>query len=204
MKKKLLKFLKKEYLLLYAIIFVGSYLRLQGVLTNSFAFTYDVGRDMLALSNIVNLHKFPLIGATTGLPGVFYGPWWYYMLTPFFILLSGNPQGIAFVMAIVGLLIVVLGFLLGKKIGGVFFGLLFAVILSTSHYMVSLSAQIWNPNIIPLFIMFVLLILQKIYSLDKPRLREFFFLGLLLALNIDLEIIFGSGNSLGYNPCNFS
>ena len=91
----LLKLFKKEYLLLYFFILVGAFLRLQGVFTNSFAFTYDVGRDMLALSAIVHLHKIPLIGATTGLPGIFYGPWWYYMLTPFFIIFSGSPQGIA-------------------------------------------------------------------------------------------------------------
>ena len=77
--------------ILILVIAVGAFLRLQGVFTNSFAFTYDVGRDMLALWNIAIVHKIPLIGPIIGgnsasdLPGIFYGPWWYYFLTPFFI-----------------------------------------------------------------------------------------------------------------------
>lgn len=186
------KFLKKEYLLLCLIILLGVFLRLQGVFTNSFAFTYDVGRDMLALFNIVNFHKIPLIGATTGINGIFYGPWWYYMLTPFFVIFRGNPQGIALTMAIIGIVTIVLGYYLGNKIGGKTFGLLFAFILSFSHQMVSLSSQIWNPNITPLFILLIFFILYQIYAtVKKDKAKYFFLLGLLLALNIDLEIVFG-------------
>ncbi len=192
MKKKLSFLLKKEYLLLYLFLIFGSFLRLQGVFTNSFAFTYDVGRDMLALANIVYDHRIPLIGATTGLPGVFYGPWWYYMLTPFFIIFMGNPQGIAFIMALIGIVSIFLGFILGKKIGKTFLGILLSLLISVSSTMISLSAQIWNPNIAPLFVIFILLVLNKIYSKEnKSKLRYYFLLGVLLALNIDLEIVFG-------------
>ena len=198
MKSKLSALFKKEYLILYVIILLGSFLRLQGVLTNSFAFTYDVGRDMLALRNIYYLHKIPLIGQTTGLPGVFYGPWWYYILTPFFILFSGNPQGIAFVMALMGIFSIILGFLLGNKIGGNFLGLIIATLISISYSMISLSAQIWNPNIIPLFIILVLLVLNKLYSSGKNiQVRYYFLLGLLLTLIMDLEIVFGLFFSIG-------
>src|ERR1035437_6914212 len=122
--------LKKEYLILYFIIFVGSLIRFPGIFTNSFAFTYDVGRDMIALWNIAYLHKIPLIGATTGLPGVFYGPWWYYLLTPFFIVASGDPQGIAFVMSLIGILSIVFAFILGKRLGENFLGLSLALMIS--------------------------------------------------------------------------
>lgn len=192
MKKYLFKFFKKEYLILYVIIIIGAYVRLQGVFTNSFAFTYDVGRDMLALSNIVHLHKIPLIGATTGLPGIFYGPWWYYMLTPFFIIFSGNPQGIALTMALVGIVSIILGYCLGKSLGGNFLGLNLAGLISVSPNLISLSSQIWNPNISPLFVILILMLLGKIYGKDKKgKLLIYLFLGLLLALSIDLEIVFG-------------
>jgi len=192
MKRKLLSFLKKEYLILFVIILVGAFLRLQGVFTSSFAFTYDVGRDMLALSNIVHLHRIPLIGATTGLPGIFYGPWWYYFLTPFFILFSGNPQGIALTMSLIGILTIIIGFVLGKRLGGNLLGLTFASVISVSSVMVSLSAQIWNPNITPMFVMLALLVLDKLYKKDKKdNLKYYFLLGLLSAFIIDLEIVFG-------------
>ena len=111
-KLKLSDFLTKELLVLYLLLIIGSFLRLQGVFSNSFAFTYDVGRDMLALWNIVYDHKIPLIGATTGLAGVFYGPWWYYFLTPFFVIFRGDPQGIAFLMSVIGVLSIVASYYL--------------------------------------------------------------------------------------------
>ncbi len=195
---KLSYFLKKELLVLYVIILAGAFLRLQGVITNSFAFTYDVGRDMLALWNIAYLHKVSLIGATTGLPGVFYGPWWYYLLTPFFIAVSGSPQGIAFVMSLVGILSIILVFILGKKLGGNLLGVCLSSIVSISGIFIFLSSQIWNPNIVPLFVILVLLVLFKIYLPDKKNKSKYYFLlGLILTLIIDLEIVFGLLLSIG-------
>ncbi len=183
---------KKEYLPLYLIILVGAFLRLQGVLTNSFAYTFDVGRDMLSLWDIVYAQNITLIGPTTGLPGVFYGPWWYYLLIPPFILFSGNPAGIAFTMSVVGIVSIVVAFILGNKIGGKFLGLSFALLISSSPVMVFMSTQIWNPNIIPFFILLLLLVLYKIFEQDKKsKLKYYFFLGLLLSFTIDLEIVFG-------------
>jgi 4-amino-4-deoxy-L-arabinose transferase-like glycosyltransferase len=198
MKLNLYSFIKKEYILLYFIILVGAFLRLQGVFTNSFAFTYDVGRDMLALWNIAYLHKVPLIGATTGLPGVFYGPWWYLFLTPFFIIFSGNPQGIAFIMSLIGVLTIFFAFILGKKIEGNLLGISLASIVSVSPVMISLSAQIWNPNISPFFVILSLLSLHKIFEETKKNKQKYYFLlGLLLSIIIDLEIVFGILFSIG-------
>ncbi|MGE5042387.1 MAG: hypothetical protein ACM3IJ_05810, partial [Candidatus Levyibacteriota bacterium] len=68
----------KSILLFYgflALVFlIGFYLRAVGIFSNSFAFTYDVGRDLLEVQKIVSAHKIPLIGQTTGLGGLFYGP----------------------------------------------------------------------------------------------------------------------------------
>ncbi len=198
MKLSLRSFLKKEYLILYLIILVGAFLRLEGVFTNSFAFTYDVGRDMLSLWNIVYNHKITLIGATTGIQGVFYGPWWYYILVPFFILFSGSPQGIAFIIAMIGILSIFLSYYVGKKIGGGLLGISMALLTSISPTMISLSSQIWNPNIAPFFVLLIILVLERIYSLEqKAKLTYFFALGVLLALNIDIEILWGILFSLG-------
>jgi hypothetical protein len=51
---------------------------------------------------IIKIHKLSLIGSTTRLPGLFYGPWWYYFLIPPFLLSGGNPQGIVLFMGFVG------------------------------------------------------------------------------------------------------
>lgn len=176
--------------MLSAILLIGFYLRIGGVFTNSFAYTYDVGRDMLQVSQIVATHKIPLIGQTTGLGGLFYGPWWYYILTPAFIASSGNPQGVAFFMVLVGLAAIVLAFILGRSVAGNRMGLLFATFSAFSPVMVGLSSQIWNPNIAPLFIFLTLLGLTLIKKKSKVSLWHFL-VGFFLALLLDTEIVFG-------------
>src|SRR5205085_2870627 len=152
---------------------------------NSFAFTFDVGRDMLALFNIVHLHKIPLIGAIAGgAPsagiGIFYGPWWYYFLTPFFVIFSGDPRGIAFTMSLIGILVIIFGFILGKKLGGNILGIYISSLISISPNLISLSSQIWNPNISPLFVIMVLLVIYQILK-EHKQIKYFFPLGILLA-----------------------
>lgn len=191
MLKKFSFLLKKEYLILYLIILIGSFLRLQGIYTNSFAFTYDVGRDLLALWDMQFLHKLSLIGPTSGLPGVFYGPWWYLILFPFFVIFSGNPQSLTFVIAVFGILTIFFAYTFGKKLGGIFLGLTFASLISVSSALTSLSSQIWSPNIVPIFIIFVLYCLREIYSKKPPKLIYFFLLGFLLALVSESGIVFG-------------
>src|SRR3989338_2883452 len=61
-----------------------------------FAFNYDQGRDFLAVSKIIWEKDFTLIGQTTGLPGIFYGTWWYYFLAPVVFVSGGVPQRFVF------------------------------------------------------------------------------------------------------------
>ncbi len=186
---------------LLIVFILGAWFRIEGVISKSFAFTYDVGRDLLAVGDIVHLGKIPLIGPTTGLPGLFYGPWWYFILTPVFILASGNPVGIAFFMSISGMVTVLLGFKIGKSIGGVVLSIVFASLLSLSPVMVAVASQIWSPNLIPLFIVFFMYCLHFIFvSLERKKSVRgvyLFFLGLLLGLILDSEIVFGLLFSIG-------
>lgn len=186
-------FLKNKTALIFltVILIIGFYIRIGGIISNSFAFTYDVGRDLIQVGQIVNGHKIPLIGQTTGLGGLYYGPWWYYILTPPFTIVGGNPQGIASFMVILGMAIIILGFFYGQKIGGLSVGLITAVFLSFSSVMVGFSSQIWNPNIAP----FLLLLLFYVLATESKKREIQFFsalsIGLILGLILDAEIVFG-------------
>lgn len=186
---------------LLIILGVGSWLRSSGIISNSFAFTYDVGRDMLAVENMVVNHKIPLIGQTTGVGGIFYGPWWYYILSIPFFIFSGNPQGVAFFMVFIGISTILLGYIIGKKIGGDFLGIIFSALISISPLMILTSSQIWNPNLIPFFILLVFLMLYLLFSDTKSRTTKtkhlLILLGLFLGIIIDLEIVFGILYSIG-------
>jgi hypothetical protein len=185
-------------ILLCCILFLASFTRFYGIFTNSFAFTYDAGRDMLAVAEIVKTHKIPLIGPTTGLEGVFYGPWWYVFILPSFIISSGNPQGVTFFIAITGVISVGLAFFTGKKIQGDMLGLFFAFLVAFSPDLIGTSSQIWNPNLLPFFLSIFLLIQYYIFT-DKKKLLLFFLFGLVGGLLMDLEIVLGGlifGSSL--------
>lgn len=180
------------FLILFFIVAIGAYLRVSGIFTNSFAFTYDVGRDMLAIRDIVVNHKIPLIGQTTGLEGLFYGPWWYYILTIPFLVSVGNPQFIAFFIAIVNIGAIILAYILGKKISGTFLGLVFSSLISFSPFFIGVSVQIWNPNLIPFFVLIILLLLSKVFSKTTRSSFIFFGIGIILALIMDFEFVFGA------------
>lgn len=187
----------KKLLIVFGLLIVltiGSWLRLSGIISNSFAFTYDVGRDMLAVENIVVNHKITFIGQTTGVEGIFYGPWWYFILSIPFFIFSGNPQGIAFFMGLIGISSILLGYIAGRKIGGVFLGVIFSAFISFSPIAIFSSSQIWNPNLVPFFTLLVILMLYMLSFDGKPKTSKakyLLLLGLLLGLIIDMEIVFG-------------
>lgn len=192
MKVKLKTLFTRDFIILYLILAAGSLARIMTLLTNSFAFTYDVGRDMIAISQIVSFQKISLIGATTGLPGIFYGPWWYWMLSPFFVIFAGDPRGVEFAMFLAGFATMVALYFVGKKVSGNFLGLVMTALAAVSSLLIFRSAQIWNPNIAPLFTVLSVLCLINILFYKKESLVNFFFLGLLLALCIDVEIVYGT------------
>lgn len=181
------------YLLLTIIIIIGTWFRIAGIITNSFSFTYDVGRDMLEVRKIVYDHNFTLIGPTTGLAGLFYGPWWYYILSIPFLISGGNPQFVAFFIAFTGILTILLIYYLGKKIEGNFLGLTLAFFCSFSPTMIGVSSQIWSPNLIPFFVVLVLLLIYKIFFNKGSNDNKYYLiLGFLLGLILDLEVVFGA------------
>lgn len=199
-KKTIQKILqKRELILLFLILLTSAYLRFPRVMDSSFAFTYDVGRDMLAVRNIVTHFDLPLIGPTTGFPGLFYGPWWYYSLIPAFVIGGGNPQAVAMFIALTGLVTVILGYIVGKRLISVSFGLLVASLLGFSSAMVSSTTQIWNPNLAPVLLALLLLILlgvvkthsQKKLIYDRKTILALVVLGFLTGLSIDAEVLYG-------------
>lgn len=154
--------MKKTYIALAIILTVAALLRIPLVAQGFFSFTYDQGRDLLAASQILKAHKIPLIGPTTGLQGIFYGPWWYYFLVPLFVVAKGNPTGITLAFSIIGIINVFLSFVFIKKITGSNLAALgVALITAMSQVFLTSSSQIWNPSLVlPLMLVYV-------YSLVK-------------------------------------
>ena len=76
----------KKHWPIILIWFLGLFLRCyrQGDLLG---FYYDQGRDAAIAADIISFKNFPAIGPTTGIAGLYLGPFWYYLITPGYIIL---------------------------------------------------------------------------------------------------------------------
>src|SRR3989344_2390151 len=87
--------MSRKYLYLFLILlFFSFFLRLLAIANYNFAFTWDQARDLIDLRRLVFGHTPLLVGPTTGLTGVFVGPFWYYFNAPPFFLSQGDPSSV--------------------------------------------------------------------------------------------------------------
>ncbi|QQG43550.1 MAG: glycosyltransferase family 39 protein [Candidatus Daviesbacteria bacterium] len=83
--------LSKNQVIILLLILIGLIYRLILSSNNNFIFNMDNARDMVDVREMVVLQKPRLIGQTTSIEGLFYGPGWYYLLSIPFILSGGHP-----------------------------------------------------------------------------------------------------------------
>jgi len=79
-----------EFVAVFLILSLAFFLRVYRI-DQLLGFYYDQGRDALVIWDLIHNGKFFLIGPTTGIEGVFRGPFYYYLITPFYWLGNGNP-----------------------------------------------------------------------------------------------------------------
>lgn len=170
------------------LIAAAAFVRLWGIHQGGFAFTYDTGRDLLAVRDLVSGGKLSLIGPTSGQMGIFYGPWWYWFLTTPFIVSFGNPIGIASFIALVGVGAVILAYWWGIAWHDDVFGFLLAAIIAVGPAFVSATTQIWSPDLLVPGTLVVLVLWSKIDTLKPWALV---LLGFAASLLMEMEIVYG-------------
>lgn len=186
--------LKKRNLHLLPIIFIGLtafFIKMPFTMQGFFAFTYDQGRDFLEVSKIIYEKNFTLIGPTTGQPGIFYGPWWYYFLSPLIYFSNGDPQFVGNFFGMIGVITPICIYLLLKHSG-----INLVVVLGLSLFS-AMSATwmlgptiIWSPSLTPLLMIVYILNIAVIFSKAKPI--NYFLLGLITLLIADTGAAYGS------------
>lgn len=175
-------------ILLVILVTAGIILRLKGIMLGEFAFTYDTGRDLLAVRDLVIGHQFSLIGPTTGQNGIFYGPWWYWILTIPFWLAKGSPELIAAFITMIGVLSIPLGYFWREKKGDRAGAIFLAAALSLHPYFLAVTTQIWSPDLLVTATLIAVILIDNLPKLSKFKL---FILGLLLILLSEFEIVYG-------------
>src|SRR3989338_282605 len=78
------------YIILMIILFSAFFIRTYR-LNELLGFYYDQGRDALVIWDLWHKGKFFLVGPTTGIAGLFRGPWYYWLIAPFYLIGQGAP-----------------------------------------------------------------------------------------------------------------
>lgn len=175
-----------------SVVFITS---LSDIVLGRIPFWYDPARDLLL--GLDNHLKPTLIGQPTGIPGVFYGPYWIWVLS-LIQYISLDPRVVALAVLLIPYFVLFLFVLMKfKKVLGleacIIIWLLF--IVSFKNYFTSL----WNPHLLPLFLVFSLYVLIRIdfrrfgiSSLLKTALA-----GFLVGLTANFSMSFGLGIIVG-------
>ncbi|KKS00238.1 MAG: hypothetical protein UU51_C0014G0001 [Microgenomates group bacterium GW2011_GWC1_41_20] len=130
-------------ILLVIILGLAAFLRFFR-LADLLGFWYDQGRDALVIWDFLYKGKLFLIGPTTGIEGIFRGPWYYWLITPAYFLGNGNPVWPAALLVLISIFSVYIIAKVGREIGGMKMALLAAFIAATSIYIVGSSRWLSN------------------------------------------------------------
>jgi len=141
--------MKKNNLIIYAsvilVLIIGLFLRVYRV-DKVLNFYFDQGRDALVIWDFWHNGKFFLVGPTTGIAGIFRGPFYYYLIAPVYLIGNGNPTWPAVFLAITAVAANVLLYKLAAEIEGKIAGLIAVTIASFSFYIVLAARWLSNPT----------------------------------------------------------
>ena len=171
--KKHLNSLKKEiyshkiiYILFSIVLGYGLYLRVYNIGT-SLGFYFDQGRDALVIWDLWHKGKIFLIGPTTGIAGIFRGPFYYYLIAPFYLLGGGNPVWPSVFLSFTTMFAIIILFALATEIQDRTTGLIAAIIASFSFYIVTASRWLSNPT--PMLLLSMILLWLMFRVLEDKR-----------------------------------
>jgi 4-amino-4-deoxy-L-arabinose transferase-like glycosyltransferase len=168
-----------------AIIALASFLRLYRI-SDYMNFLGDEGRDVLTVKHILE-GQLTFLGPRSSAADFYYGPIYYYLITPFLWLFHYDPVGPAVFIAILGILTVFLVYKVGKKFFGTSAGIVAAALYAVSPVVITYSHSSWNPNPLPLVSLVTLFLSYS--GLKSPKLWKFLVIGILLGIAIQLQYL---------------
>lgn len=185
LKKKLPILMNTEMTSVFLLFFLVTLFvvtKIPFLIDGTFAFQFDHGKDSLAILEMIVSRSPALIGPWTSIPGLFFGPGWYYLLLPGYLLTSGDPASAVATMIILGAVQI----LFVRK----YFGLTEAILVATVPTFFSIAQSAWNP--FPMtFVSFVILAVLKQIEGDKILTsKRTFLLGLSSSLGFHFSTAF--------------
>lgn len=189
-------------LVLVFIISLAAFLRLYRI-SDYMTFLGDEGRDVLIARDILQ-GNFTLLGPRSSAADFFYGPIYYYMITPFLWLFNYDPVGPSVMVAIIGVATVYLVYKVATELfSSPYAGIAASALYAVSPLVIGYSRSSWNPNPLPFVSLLTLYLLYKALRTNSLRLflvigillgiaMQFQYLALFLAMIVGLYTLFGS------------
>ncbi len=201
--KKIWKNLQKElalermpgrmtYYVLFVILILAAYVRVWRT-DKILGFYFDQGRDAQVVWDFLHRGKLFLIGPTTGIEGIFRGPWYYWLITPFYWLGRGDPVWPAVFLALTTVLALFVLFHLTYQISGKT-GAFTALIIGAFSFFFVVAAR-WLSNPTPMFLVSMLL-LYSMFLVIQKRIWAWIPIGFLLGMAMQ----FGSATEVFLFP----
>lgn len=185
MREKINKLFKLEYIFVFAILVIAFVLRIYRV-GEILGFYYDQGRDALVIWDLINApHKLFLIGPMMADTGIFRGPWYYWLILPFYFLGNGNPLYPAVFLILTSVIAIFFVYKLG--------GIRPAVLATISVYLINAARWLSNPT--PTLLVSVLIILST-YQFINKKLWAIPLIGFLVGLALN----FSAATDIFYIP----
>lgn len=180
------------------LFFLSFFLRIYLISDNLF-FGPEQGRDLLVVKTIAQDHKLTLLGARTEIEGIFYGPFYYYLMVIPFVLSQGDPVFIEGFLILLNCITVFIIYFLGKELCNKRVGFLSAALFTFSFGLIAFSRWLSHPPLVVplscLFFLFLtrflkgdkksLLFLSIVYGLcGQVQFLSYIFLGAALLVSI--------------------
>lgn len=171
--------------LLVVILLVAAFMRLFRI-SDYMTFLGDEGRDVLVVKQILS-GDFTLLGPRSSAADFYYGPVYYYMITPFLWLFNYDPVGPAVFIAILGIFTVYLIYYVGKTFFNHGAGLIASGLYAIAPVIITYSRSSWNPNPLPLVSLGTLFLLYK--AIKQKKLFYFGIVGFLLGIGVQMQYL---------------
>lgn len=189
--KNLEAVLRKYYkVLLFIILLSAVFVRFWFLPTKNINFIYDQARDAFVVQEIIDGNLKILGPPTSGIPGLYHGVLYYYVITPFYLLGKGNPLIVSYFLAFVNALTTIpvfyFAYLLTKKYAT---SIAAAILFAFSFDAIQFSKFLSNVSLGILFVPLVfigLFLWVKNISKYAPVIT-----GLALGLAMQSEVVFG-------------
>jgi hypothetical protein len=96
--------------------------------------------------------------------GHFFGPFYYWLLTPVFVISGFRPEAVAVFFAFLGIAAIGMLYLYSRRTFGFWPAIILGGLYATAPQMVASDRMIWNPTAIPLLVLILVIAMHRVES----------------------------------------